>query len=261
MEASEYGAAGLVGVLPPQANSTVESELGVLLEPGVASIVSRLTCFSSDPRERLAGYFQNIGDALRAFDTAKPDVTLFACTGSTYLVGRKKERRAFASLRLPVVSAAEAVSAALDALGARRLALVSPYPAWLTELCVAYWRGEGKEIAACASPAGDRSDTRRIYLLGTPDAVAALGTLDLAGVDAVLVTGTGMPSLGAIAWHTARSGVPILSSNFCLAWYAARRLAGAPLDAESFRGWLDPRAAWRARLAARFPAAAEFSRP
>ncbi len=198
MAAPEYGAAGLVGILPPQANTTVEAELAVLLDPGVASIVSRLTCYSSDSRERLAGYFQNVPQALRAFDAAKPGIGLFACTGSTYLVGREAEQHAFAGLSLPVISAAEAVGAALEALGARRLALVSPYPAWLTELCIAYWRGEGMEIAACASPAGDRTDTRRIYLLGTPDAVAALQTLDLASVDAVLVTGTGMPSLGAI---------------------------------------------------------------
>ena len=136
--------------------------------------------------------------------------------------------------------------------------MVSPYPEWLTQLCVAHWNEEGMDIVRIVSPAGDRSDTRRIYLLGTPDAVAALNRLDISDVDAVLVTGTGMTSLGAIAWHAGRSDVPILSSNLYLAWAASCRLsAGAGGgDADSFLEWLAQQAPWRARFASRFPSAA-----
>ena len=80
---ADYGTGGLVAILPPQANTTVEAELGVLLEPDVATIVSRLTCYTQDSRNRLMGYFRNVAASVRAFDTAKPDFGLFACTGST----------------------------------------------------------------------------------------------------------------------------------------------------------------------------------
>jgi maleate isomerase len=244
---SDYGARGLVGVLPPQANTTVEAELGVLLEPGVAMIVSRLTCFEADSRTRLLGYFAGAGAALRAFDSARPQLGLFACTGSTYLVGLDEEERAFAALPLPLVSAARAVLQALDALQAKRLALVSPYPPWLTEACVAFWRAQGKSVVSVRTPAGDRSDTRRIYDLGSADASKEIDALADASVDCILVTGTGMPSLGAIA--RARGRVPVLSSNLCLAWAAHRELDGKA----SLSAWLAPDAAWRERLSTRFP--------
>jgi maleate isomerase len=244
---ADYGARGLVAILTPQANTTVEAELGVLLEPDVATIVSRLTCYEQDSRTRLMGYFHSVPASLRAFDTAKPAFGLFACTGSTYLVGLDEENRAFAALPMPLISAARAVMQALDALGAKRLALVSPYPPWLTDACVAFWRSHGKTVVEVRAPPGDRADSRRIYDLGSAHALEQINGLSNAKVDCILVTGTGMPSLGAIA--KARRAPPVLSSNLCLAWAAHRKLGhDAPLQT-----WLAAHAPWRERLAARFP--------
>jgi maleate isomerase len=246
---ADYGARGLVAVLTPQANTTVEAELGVLLEPDVATVVSRLTCYEEDSRIRVLGYFRNVGASLRALDTAKADFGLFACTGSTYLVGLEGEDRAFAALPLPLISAARAVLQALHALNAKRLALVSPYPPWLTDACVAFWQAQGKTVVEVRTPAGDRTDTRRIYDLGSAQALAEINALADAKVDCVLITGTGMPSLAAIA--QARTAAPVLSSNLCLAWAAHRKLGHeAPL-----RAWLAADAAWRERLTRRFPKA------
>lgn len=244
---SDYGARGLIGVLPPQANTTVEAELGVLLEPDVAMVVSRLTCFQKDSRERLIGYFQNVESALRAFDSAEPELVLFACTGSTYLVGLEEEDRRFAAQPRRILSAARAVLQALDALKARRIALVSPYPAWLNEACVAFWRAQERTVVSVRVPEGDRTDTRRIYDLGSSAASKEIEALAHADVECILITGTGMPSLAAIA--KARASVPVLSSNLCLAWAAQKN--------HDLRSWLAPEAPWRRRLAARFPKALE----
>jgi maleate isomerase len=244
---SDYGARGLIGVLPPQANTTVEAELGVLLEPDMAMVVSRLTCYERDSRARLVGYFHNVEAALRAFDSAEPGIVLFACTGSTYLVGLEEEDRRFAAQPRRILSAARAVLQALDALKATRIALVSPYPAWLSDACVAFWNAQGRRVVAVRAPAGDRSDTRRIYDLGCRDAQKEIEALVDADVDCILITGTGMPSLAAIA--KARAGVPVLSSNLCLAWAAQKNIG--------LQAWLAPEAAWRRRLAARFPKALE----
>ena len=253
---ADYGAAGLVAIFPPQANTTVEAELGVLLEPDAGAIVSRLTCYEDDSRARLLGYFANVGAAMRALDTARPQLGLFACTGSTYLVGLADEDRAFAALPFPLISAARAVLAALGALGARRIALVSPYPAWLTDACASFWRSQNREIVAVRTPAGDRTDTRRIYALGARDALKEIAALANTAADCIVISGTGMPSLAAIA--RASTAMPVLSSNLCLGWVARQRLTGAACDRASLEAWLAPRAAWRARLAARFPHSLEI---
>jgi len=138
---------------------------------------------------------------------------------------------------------------ALDALNVRKLALVSPYPAWLTDACVAFWQAQGRTIVAVRSPAGERSDTRHIYGLGSGDALKEIDALAGAGADCILVTGTGMPSLAAIA--RARVAQPVLSSNVCLGWTAHRRLGGDASVAE----WIGAQAPWRTQLALRFPKA------
>jgi maleate isomerase len=126
---------------------------------------------------------------------------------------------------------------------------VSPYPEWLSEACVAFWLAQGKTVVDVRSPAGDRSDTRRIYDLGSAQALAEVNALAGTTLDCIVITGTGMPSLAAIA--KARMAVPVLSSNLCLAWAAHRKLRReVPL-----RAWLAADAPWRERLARRFPKA------
>jgi maleate cis-trans isomerase len=231
----------LAGILTPQANTTVESEMRALLPREIPSVVARLTCPSADSRERLLQYFHGVHDTLAQFDTAPIAIAAFACTGSTYLVGADVESASFARARVPVVSAASAVARALKALRAKKIALLSPYPEWLTQACVAFWRSRDVEVVALATPPGDRSDTRRIYGLTAADAEAGLAGLDTRQADVVLISGTGMPTLQAIA--DAAGPLPVLSSNLCLAWHLCDFFS-----TETIEAWLAPQAPWRARL-------------
>ena len=250
---AEYASAGLAALLVPQANTTVEAEMAVLLPPGCGSMTARLTSGAKDSQERLLSYFERVDATLDTLGGAKPGVALFACTGSTYLVGRDAERERFDALGtqrgFPLVSAAEAIETALAELGAQRIAIVSPYPDWLTQACAEYWRGRGREVVSVTPVGSPGADTRAIYSLGTVDARAGLSRADVARAQAVVLSGTGMPTLGTIA--AAATGVPVLSSNLCLAWRAAQ-LLDHPLA--SLVRWLGPGAWWHDALAARFPA-------
>lgn len=255
---SDYGARGLVAVATPQANTTVESELSVLLAPGLGLATVRLHSRVTDSRARLVDYLDRLGPALETLDNAPVTVAGFACTGTAYLVepGREAaEVQRLAALRgHPVVAASQAIAAALQALGVHRLAIVSPYPAWLGEACVAYWSGRGMQVTQAPALPGDRADTRRIYALGGRDIQRGLAALGTPQVDAILISGTGAPTLGPLArW---REALPLLSSNLCLAWALEQAAAGAALDARSLRSKLAD-SGWRARLAQRFPQALE----
>ena len=229
----------LVGILTPQANTTVEQEMRVLLD--VPFITARLTCPSSDSRERLLGYFQGVHETVAQFDTAPLSVAGFACTGSSYLVKPAEEKAKFEERSIPIISAAAAVRGVLGRLNAKRIALLSPYPEWLTQACLAFWRLNGIEVVDVASPVGDRTDTRRIYELDHETARAALSRLNTSRADAVLVSGTGMPSLRLIA--EAGGGVPLLSSNLCLAWRLCDVLSPQPIER-----WTSKDAPWQSRL-------------
>ncbi|MEO8545510.1 MAG: hypothetical protein ABI434_18150 [Burkholderiaceae bacterium] len=255
---TDYASLGLVAVATPQANTTVESEMSVLLKPGLGLATVRLHSRVTDPRARLIDYLERLAPALDTLDNAPVVVAGFACTGTSYLLDTGREAAELERLSVlrkhAVLSASQAIRAALHALGARRVALVSPYPIWLRDACVAYLPRWGVEITQVQGLPGDRTDTRRIYALGGRDIQQSLAALNAVGADAILVSGTGAPTLGPLARY--HGVLPLLSSNLCLAWALEQSAAGAALDAASLHAKLAD-SGWRLRLAQRFPQALE----
>jgi maleate isomerase len=203
-----------IAVLTPMANPTVEAEFRALLPRDFSWVTGRLVSAESDPLQRLIAYAEGISGSLRQFDTMKLAAVAFACTGSSYLIGRAREEELASQLPVPVLWAAAIIRERLAALGARRIAVISPYPPNLHEPGLTYWREAGFEVIHHARVEIGSSDTRAIYALGAAAAVEALARAVEPRPDVVLVSGTGMPSLSLVS---AEGTPPILSSNLCLA--------------------------------------------
>ena len=253
----EYGP--VFAVLTPQANTTVEPEMQVLL-PGTV-LAARCTGTPHDSRQRLLDYLDGLGNTLDCFDTAPIRAAGFACTGSSYLVGLAEEERRFESVSLgkgfPVLSATQAIRLCLDVLGAKKIALLSPYPEWLTDAARNYWRSAGYAITAITGLPADSPDTRSIYKLTSGRVVEAIKKMDTKGCDAVLLSGTGMPSLHTLMASPLAPGNPdtaipaLLSSNLCLAWAMLAAVKPALATRDALLDFLGPQADWRKRLASR----------
>ena len=227
---ADYGPRARVGVATPQANPTVEPELRTLLPATIGVYATRLVHAAPRVEDRLDHYVRHMPDAIASFGVLRLAAFGFGCTGSSYRVGPALEDRlsAEASSRaggLPVVTAAQAIRRALAALGLRRVALVSPYPEGLSEAGYRYWADCGVELVARLRVEPALSDTHRIYELTSDDACDALLRIDRAGADALLATGTGMPTLRALRALRDELPLPVLSSNLCLAWALTRDAA------------------------------------
>jgi maleate isomerase len=250
----EYAPRGLVGMLTPQANTTVEPEFNLLWPSGVAMINARLLSDKGTMVERLIEYFANYGAALQQFANAPLTVAAAACTGASYLAGREREAELVTEISTrhgyPFITASIAVADALTVLKARRLGLVSPYPDELNRASVAYWRSHGFDVVEVVSISTSEAAFHPIYSLGGSSATQALDTLEQKSVDAIVMLGTGMPTLAPIARAIGSRGAPVMSCNLCLAWRVVEALDGeAPREA-TLRSWLDGEG-WVDRFSAR----------
>ena len=244
MSKRDYGAKGRVGVATPQANPTVEPEIGACLPPGVSLYTTRLTSTCADPKARFQDYLDNFDRTLQAYDTLKLDAVAFACTAASYLVGHEREEHQFAAQSAkrgyPIISGGKAIIAALKAIGAKKVAIGAPYPTWVLDLCKAYYEQAGFQITAMLQIETGSADTRGIYELSSGDALAALKMLDVKGADCVLFTGSGMPSFRAILEAERMTGLPTLSTNLCLGWALCDAIGQAKWSTgphKLFNGW------------------------
>ena len=224
----EYGSLATIGITVPQANTTVEPEMTALMPDGVSMLIGRLQGCRENSRNRLLEYLDNFGKTLSDFDTAPLDAVGYACTATSYLIGAEQEERRIgefsAKAGFPIVTAAQAIRAALKHLGAQKMALFAPYPAWAVQASQAYWQSAGFSITDTKTVALDTSDTRHVYRIRTQMVLDSIEHLDWTNADAVVLTGTGVPTLRAIGDIARLSGKPVLSSNLCLAWYLLKQL-------------------------------------
>jgi maleate cis-trans isomerase len=239
----EYAPRGLVGMLTPQANTTAEPEFNILWPRGVAMISGRLMSDKNLLNDRLVDYFDSYNQALKQFANAPIGVAAAACTGASYLAGREREASVIAEISSrrghPFITAAMAVADALRVLDAHRIGLVSPYSDDLDRASVTYWQAHGFEVAELVSAVTRSGTFHPIYSLDGSAALAALHTLYGKPLDAIVMLGTGMPTLRPIMETIGWSGAPIMSSNLCLAWRVVQALERRSPDASTLASWLN----------------------
>jgi maleate isomerase len=239
----EYAPLGLIGLLTPQANTTVEPEAWALLPTGYSLINGRLVSQAPSLDQRLLDYFDQLEHSMLQFGNAPLSVLALACTGSSYLMGREKEAQWVhawqARLNIPVVTAGMAVAAALQTLGVRRLDLLSPYTADLTQASIAYWKSHGFDIGTVQSVHSSDPGFHAIYTTSSESANNAAQALSASNADAVLMLGTGMPSLKTLLTQRDRPGPPWLSSMLALMWQSVAAIPSTPPRPSDLQTWLD----------------------
>ncbi len=216
-----------IGIATPQANPTVEIEFRELLDAFAVPLATRLTSAGETPAERLVAYLEQVGEAIRSFDTLRLHSLLFACTGSSYLVGAEREAEIVGLAELdsgfPVITATRAIAAELRRRKAQKIAILAPYPQTLIDASVAYWTEQRFDVVN-VERIDIGADTRAIYELKDADVAEALADFDSADADLVLLSGTGMPTLAQIRKDPGR----YISSNYCLAMAAYTKLVSWP---------------------------------
>ncbi|MEZ2126639.1 MULTISPECIES: hypothetical protein [unclassified Sinorhizobium] len=229
MDVQGYGWAGRVGLIVPPANTTIEPEIVAALPAGVSLHATRLpgrvvSDTSIGLRERFIGYNASLAQTADSFGGADLSALCFGVTGSCYLVGHKGEEALLRDLRAGgvqnVVTAARALGELINKIGARRIALVVPYPDWLTELAIRYWNEIDLDVVQVEA----LSNVVSIYSVDTQNVVTTSEKIRGSNAEIVVLSGTGVATLPAIERLASSMNIPVISSNLSLAWWSIDRL-------------------------------------
>ena len=143
--AVEYAPRGLLGVLTPQANTTVEPELMALLPPGIAMVNARMTSGKPDIVARLLDYLASLDVWTTQFANAPVGAIAFACTGASYYAGVAEEAAAVDRISAGRGVPFEAASTSV------KMCVAVPTPLDPKEIC------PGRALAMAMKPARSRT--------------------------------------------------------------------------------------------------------
>ena len=222
----DYGARARIGLMVPSGNAICEAELHAMLPPGVVALITRLELRGSSEAE-LAKMLNRLEEAAGLLADARPALLGFHCTAvSTFAPDRAAEipARITKASGLPALTTADAILAALGALGAKRILLTTPYIPAVHEREIAFLAAHG-----CAVMGGDLMgiNTNAEMAQIPPEAIAAQarGAARAApSADACFISCTAIRSAGVIEALEAELGMPVITSNQVMAWHVLRHL-------------------------------------
>ncbi len=216
-----------IGMIVPSSNLTMETELPRMMRDRERALPGeRFTFHSSRMRmkhvtpEELARMNAQTERASLELADARPDVVASACLVAIMAQGPGHHCHAEAQiagvlqgegLDVPVVSSAGALLRALDAMGARRIAMVTPYMKPLTRLVADYIEDAGDVLEAVvhgktALP-GDGDVLVDTYVLAGAEKLGAASPFAVLPLSAVAGIVTDAPAGDEVVERLVRRGV------------------------------------------------------
>ncbi|MFZ3570361.1 maleate cis-trans isomerase family protein [Streptomyces sp. BH097] len=189
---------------------------------------------------RLVSEHETLGEAVRALGATGPEVLAYACASGSFVGGLAGERALCAAMRrageLPAVTTSGALLEALSELGARRIALVTPYTQSVTESLEEYLAEAGITVTGRAF----LGLTRHIWKVPYRDVATMAREAGSAGADALFISCTNLPTYDIIPQLEAELRVPVISANQVTMWAALARLGTRAVG--PYQALLDPAA-------------------
>ncbi len=227
-----------IGQIVPSSNTTMETEIPAMLRAREAVLPERFTFHSSRMRmkhvtkEELARMDSDSGRCALELSDARVDVLGYACLVAIMSMGRGYHRVSEERLRAltleneapaPVVTSAGALVQGLQAIGAKKIAVLAPYMKPLTALVVDYLEHEGIEVLDAISL--EISDNLEVGARDPRAPIDISRRLNTANCDAVVISAcVQMPSLASVQPVQDRLGLPVVSSSVCTTWRMLKAL-------------------------------------
>ncbi|MGV9314023.1 maleate cis-trans isomerase family protein [Streptomyces sp. NPDC003691] len=217
-------------VLVPSTNTVVEAEYQALAPPGVVVHTGRMlvpapsVASDDDTTRLLADVRRGVPGALRSVLTCRPDRVLLGMSAPTFYGGTegalKYEAEVAALAGVPATAGSTACTAALRALGARRIAVLSPYRPVNDAEVRRYFTEAGFTVTGLRSLLC--TSATQIAEVGEEEIVPVVMELAATGPDAIVQVGTNLWFAGLAAELEERLALPVVAINTATLWTALR---------------------------------------
>ncbi|MCP2251566.1 maleate isomerase [Prauserella aidingensis] len=238
-----------IGLIVPSSNTTMETELPELFRRQTEATGHRYTFHSARARMRnvnrdeLLAMVDKAADCATAVSDADVDAIAYACLvavmaqgAGAHVESEKVIGGAAADNGHPaeVVSSAGALVRTLRAIGARQVAIVTPYLAPLTETVRSYIDGEGVRVLDAVSlEVPDNLEVGRLDQANLPGIARGLHR---DGAEAVVLSAcVQMPSLDAVEAVEQELGLPVVTAATATAFETLTALGHPPAIPEAGR--------------------------
>lgn len=218
------GSAAVLGLIVLQEDETIEQDFRRLFSArDIALYVSRIPSGADVTPDTLAEMEAALPQAVGLFPSGLSFSAVgYACTSGATVIGpaRVAELVQGSAQAGDVTNPMSATLAALEHLGARKVALVSPYVAEVSAPMRALMAAHGIDVARFSS--FEEKQEQRVARIDPASIYQAALAAAQDGADAVFLSCTNLRTLDIIEPLEEALGIPVVSSNQALAWHMAR---------------------------------------
>ncbi|MDQ1623900.1 MAG: maleate isomerase [Actinomycetota bacterium] len=231
-----------VGLIVPSSNTTMETELPELFRRQSEATGHKYTFHSARAgmkkvtKEELLAMVGKAAGCAEAVSDADVDVIAYACLvavmaqGPNAHVGSEQviaDAAAGNGHPAPVTSSAGALVRTLQAMGARKVAMITPYMKPLTQMVVEYIEGAGITVIEATSL--EVADNLAVGCLDPQNLPEIARNLKRDGADAIVLSAcVQMPSLPAVQAVEDELGLPVITAATATTYEILKALGHTP---------------------------------
>jgi maleate isomerase len=211
-----------VGMIIPSVNSMTEPQFNHFAPPGLAVHVARARV-AGEWKRPLAAMADEIATSARLLSDVAPDLIVFHCTDTSMTQGPQGEGRILDIVReatgIEALATSRLVLEALQALGLRRLVLLSPYKS--NRAVIDYLQATGFTVV---HDVGLGLDSQQFAAVTPQEWTELARQHDRAEADGIFLSCTNTTQIEAIVDIERALGKPVVNSNQAVLWGCLKRL-------------------------------------
>ena len=222
-----YGWMAKIGLILPSTNTVNAHEWMLMAPEGISIHTARALLLGQASQESYDIMAKNTEKAAAELATAEVDFVAYGCTSGSFMCSRQEIAARMAEIAgCPATTTSDSVIAALQAVGARKVAMATPYVRFVNEGEVKFLEEEGFEVVAeMGLGLGETQAERRAINRVPPEAVIRMArAVDRPDADAIFISCTALPTVTVIDRIEQERGKPVVTSNQATFWNVMRSM-------------------------------------